>query len=41
MEDEKKSFHKNGTYDLVELPKGKKALTNKWIFQLKKDLHTF
>ena len=27
--------------ELVELPKGKKALTNKWIFKLKQDQHTF
>ena len=27
--------------ELVELPKGKKALTNKWIFRLNQDQHTF
>ena len=26
MEDKMKSLHENGTYELVELPKGKKAL---------------
>uniref|UniRef100_A0A2N9G995 Reverse transcriptase Ty1/copia-type domain-containing protein n=1 Tax=Fagus sylvatica TaxID=28930 RepID=A0A2N9G995_FAGSY len=31
------SLHKNNTYELVELPKGKKALRNKWVFKLKKD----
>ena len=41
MEDEIKSLYENGTYELVELPKGKKALTNKWIFRLKQDQHTF
>jgi len=41
MEDEMKLLHKNGAYKLVELPKGKKALTNKWIFRLKQDKHTF
>ena len=41
MEDEMKSLHENDTYELVELPKGKKALTNKWIFILKQDQHTF
>ena len=41
MEDEMKSLHENGTYELVELPKTKKALTNKWIFTLKQDQHTF
>jgi len=40
MEDEMKSLHENGTYELVELPKGKKALTNKWIFRLKQEQHT-
>ena len=37
MEDDMKSLHENGTYELVELPKGKKALTNKWIFRLNQD----
>ncbi len=31
------SLLKNGTYELVELPKGKKTLKNKWVFKLKKD----
>ena len=30
MQDEMKSLHENHTYDLVELPKGKRALKNKW-----------
>ena len=30
-------MHKNKAYELVELPKGKKALRNKWVFKLKKD----
>ena len=37
MEDEMKSLHENDTYELVELPKGKKALTNKWIFRVKQE----
>ena len=37
MQEEKNSLHKNKTYELVELPKGKKALRNKWVFKLKKD----
>ena len=41
MEDKMKSLHENGTYELVELLKGKKALTNKWIFILNQDQHTF
>ena len=30
-------LHKNKTYELVELPKGKNALRNKWVFKPKKD----
>ena len=40
MEDEMMSLHENSIYELVELPKGKKDLTNKWIFRLKKDQYT-
>ena len=36
MHEEMNSLHKNNTYELVELPKGKKALRNKWVFKLKK-----
>ena len=37
MQEEMDSLQKNDTYELVELPKGKKALKNKWVFKLKKD----
>ena len=37
MHEEMYSLNKNKTYDLVELPKGKKVLKNKWVFKLKKD----
>ena len=37
MHDEMDSLEKNHTYELVELPKGKKALKNKWVFKLKRD----
>ena len=37
MQEEMNSLHKNKTYELVELPKGKKALRNKWVFKLKKN----
>lgn len=40
MEDEMKSLHENGTYELVKLAKGKKALSNKWIFRIKQEQHT-
>ena len=36
MHEEMNSLNKNKTYDLVELPKGKKVLRNKWVFKLKK-----
>ena len=35
MKEELKSLHENHTYDLVNLPKGKRALKNKWVFKLK------
>jgi hypothetical protein len=35
MQDEMKSLHENHTYDLVKLPKGKRALKNKWVFRCK------
>ncbi|KAK3019690.1 hypothetical protein RJ639_004165 [Escallonia herrerae] len=31
------SDYKNSTYELVELPKGRQALKNRWVFKLKKD----
>ena len=37
MHKEMNSLNKNKTYDLVELPKGKKVLKNKWVLKLKKD----
>ena len=35
MQDEMKSLHENHTYDLVELPKDKRTLKNKWVFRCK------
>ena len=29
------SLHENHTYKLIELPRGKKALRNKWVFKFK------
>ena len=37
MQEKMDFLHKNNTYELVELPKGKKALKNKWVPKLKKD----
>ena len=37
MHEKMNSLNKNKTYDLVELPKGKKVLKNKWVLKLKKD----
>ena len=35
MQEEMESLHKNGTWDLVRLPKGKKAIRCKWVFKKK------
>ena len=35
MQEEMDSLHENHTYELIELPRGKKALRNKWVFKLK------
>jgi hypothetical protein len=40
MQDEMKSLHDNHTFDLVKLPKGKRALTNRWIYRVKQEEHT-
>ena len=32
MQDEVDSLHENHTYELMELPKGEKALINKWVY---------
>lgn len=37
MKDEMKSLHDNHTFDLVMLPKGKRALRNRWIYKQKHD----
>ena len=37
MQEEMESLPKNNTYELVKLPKGRKALRNKWVYKLKKD----
>ena len=35
MQSEMDSLHKNATWDLVQLPDGKKALPCKWVYKLK------
>jgi hypothetical protein len=40
MQDEMKSLHDNHTFDLVKLPKGKRALMNRWIYRVKQEEHT-
>ncbi|CAL2270428.1 unnamed protein product [Prunus armeniaca] len=35
MHEEMQSLHENHTYDLVNLPKGRRALKNKWVYRLK------
>ncbi|KAK0589461.1 hypothetical protein LWI29_014619 [Acer saccharum] len=37
MQDEMRSLHENHTYQLVKLPKGKRALKNKWVYRVKHD----
>ncbi|CAI7909630.1 unnamed protein product [Closterium sp. NIES-54] len=37
MESELKSIEENGTWELVELAEGRKAITSKWLFKIKSD----
>ncbi|CAI7916163.1 unnamed protein product [Closterium sp. NIES-54] len=37
MESELKSIEENGTWELVALPEGRKAITSKWLFKIKSD----
>ncbi|CAI7843825.1 unnamed protein product, partial [Closterium sp. NIES-54] len=37
MESELKSIEENGTWELVELQEGRKAITSKWLFKIKFD----
>ncbi|CAI7864788.1 unnamed protein product, partial [Closterium sp. NIES-53] len=37
MESDLKSIEENGTWELVELPKERKAITSKWLFKIKSD----
>ena len=35
MKEELQSIEKNGTWELVKLPKGKKAIGVKWVYKVK------
>ena len=35
MQEEIKALHANDTWDLVDLPKDRKAIPNKWVFKIK------
>ena len=35
MQDEMKSLYENNTFELVKLPKGKRALKNRWVYKVK------
>ncbi|CAI7741777.1 unnamed protein product [Closterium sp. NIES-54] len=37
MESELKRIEENGTWELVELPEGRKAITSKWLLKIKSD----
>ncbi|CAI7911806.1 unnamed protein product [Closterium sp. NIES-54] len=37
MESELKSIEENGTWELVELPEGRKVIMSKWLFKIKSD----
>ena len=37
MREEMDSLWKNDTYELTELPKGRKSLKNKWVLKVKND----
>ncbi|GJX81204.1 putative RNA-directed DNA polymerase [Tanacetum coccineum] len=40
MQDEIKSLYENNTFVLTKLPKGKRALKNKWVYKLKTEEYT-
>ncbi|KAL6347739.1 hypothetical protein AAG906_026268 [Vitis piasezkii] len=40
MQDEMKSLHENHSFELVKLPKGKRALKNRWVYKVKQKEHT-
>ena len=40
MQDEMKSLHDNHSFELVKLPKGKRALKNMWVYRVEEEEHT-
>ncbi|KAJ0796583.1 putative RNA-directed DNA polymerase [Helianthus annuus] len=40
MQDEMNFLYENNTFELVKLPKGKRALKNKWVYKVKTEDHT-
>jgi transposase InsO family protein len=38
MDEEMKSIHKNKTWELVDLPKDRKAIGSKWVYKVKRDV---
>ena len=40
MQYEMKSLHENHSFELVKLPKGKRALKNRWVYKVKQEKHT-
>ncbi|KAL6336690.1 hypothetical protein AAG906_036004 [Vitis piasezkii] len=40
MRDEMESLHENHSFELVKLPKGKRALKNRWVYRVKQEEHT-
>ena len=39
MQDEMKPLHENHSYELVKLPKRKRALKNRWVYRVKQEEH--
>ncbi|KAL6323545.1 hypothetical protein AAG906_039125 [Vitis piasezkii] len=40
MQDEMESLHENHSFELVKLPKRKRALKNRWVYRVKQEEHT-
>lgn len=40
MQDEMESLYENDSFELMKLPKGQRALKNKWVYKVKQDEQT-